>query len=109
MKLPKNTGINKYVIKLQNGKQPPYGPIHGLELVKLKTLKIYIKNHLKTGFIWPFKSPAGVFIQFNKKPNGSLWLCIDYQGLNNLMIKNRYPLSLIRKALDWLGKAKQFT
>ena len=42
------------------------------------------------------------------KPNDSLQLCVDYQGLNNLTIKNRYPLSLIDKFLDWLGQAKYF-
>ena len=77
--------------------------------MELETLKIYIKTYLKTGFIWPSKSPAGALILFNKKSDGSLWLCVNYQGLNNLTIKNRYLLPLIERALDWLGKAKQFT
>ncbi len=51
MELPENTGINKYAIKLINGKQPLYGLIYALSLVELKTLKIYIETHLKTGFI----------------------------------------------------------
>ena len=109
MKLPENTGINKHVIKLQNGNQPPYGPIYSLGSVELETLKTYIKTHLKTVFIWPFKSPAGAPILFDKKPNNSFWLCVDYQGLNNLTIKYQYPLPLIGEALDQLGKAKQFT
>ena len=109
MELPKNTGINKHAIKLQDGKQPPYVPIYSLGLVELETLKTYIKTHLKFGFIWPFKSPAGAFIQFDKKPDGSFWLCVDYWGLNNLTIKNQYPLPLIGEALDRLGRAKQFT
>ena len=51
MKLPKNIGINEHAIKLQDSKQPPYGPIYTLEPVKLETLKTYIKTYLKTGFI----------------------------------------------------------
>ena len=109
MELPKNTGINKYAIKLQDDKQPPYGLIYSLGPVELKTLKTYIKTHLKTGFIGSFKSPAGTLILFDKKPDGSFWLCVDYQGLNNLMIKNQYLLSFIGEALDWLSRAKQFT
>ena len=77
--------------------------------MKLETLKTYIKTNMTNGFIWLFKSPVGAFILFNGKPNGSLRLCVNYQGLNNIIIKNEYPLSLIGKLLDWLGWAKRFT
>ncbi len=77
--------------------------------MELETLKTYIETHLKTGFIRPSKSPADAPILFDKKPDGSLRLCVDYRGLNNLTIKNRYPLPLIGKSLDRLGRAKRFT
>ena len=109
MELPENTGINEHAIELQDGKQPPYGLIYSLGPVELETLKTYIETHLKTGFIRPSKSPAGAPILFDKKPDGSLRLCVDYRGLNNLTIKNRYPLPLIGEALDRLGRAKRFT
>ncbi len=109
MKLPENTGMNKHAIKLIEGKQPPYGPIYTLSLVELKTLKTYIKTHWKTGFIQHSKSPARAPILFNKKLDDSLRLCVDYQGLNDLTIKNRYFLLLIGEALNCLGRAKQFT
>ena len=100
MKLFKNTGINEHTIKLQDSKQPPYGPIYSLELVKLETLKTYIKTHFKTEFNQSSKSSAGAPILFNKKPDSSLWLCVNYQDLNNLTVKNQYPLPLIDEALD---------
>ena len=109
MELLENTGINEHAIKLQDGKQLPYGPIYSLGPVELEILKTYIKTHLKIGFIRPSKSPAGASILFDKKPDGSLRLCVDYRGLNNLTIKNRYPLPLIGEALDRLVRAKQFT
>ncbi len=101
--------MNEYAIKLAEEKQQTYGPIYAFSLVKLETLKTYIKTHLKTGFIQLSKSPISAFILFNKKPDGSLHLYIDYQGLNNFIIKNWYPLPLIGKTLDLLGRAKQFT
>ena len=107
--LPEQTKLNEHAIKLEGDKQPPYMPIYSLGPVELETLKAYIKTHLKTGFIWPSKSWADTPILFNKKPDGSLCLCVDYQNLNNLMIKNQYPLPLISKSLDQLGWAKQFT
>ena len=108
IELPKDTGINKHVIELQDGKQPLYRPIYRLGFVKLEILKTYIKTYFKTRFIQPSKSAAGAPILFNKKPDRSLRLCVDYQGLNNLTIKNWYPLLLIGEALDRLGRAKQF-
>ena len=108
IKLSENIGINKYVIKLEEGKQPLYGPIYSSGPVKLEILKIYIETNLKTRFIQPFKSFAGTHILFDKKPDGNLCFCIDYLGINNLTIKNWYSLPLIRKALDWLDRAKQF-
>ncbi len=77
--------------------------------MELETLKTFIKTHLKTGFIRPSKFPAGAPIFFNKKPDRSLRLCVDYQGLNNIKIKKRDPLPLIGESLDWLYHAKRFT
>ncbi len=107
--LPEHTGINNHTIKLVDDWQPPYGPIYNLRPVELEILKAYIKNNLANGFIRPFKSPAGAPILFDKKPDDSLRLCVDYRGLNNLTIKNWYPLPLIRESLDWLGRAWRFT
>ena len=77
--------------------------------MELETLNAYIKTYLQTGFIRPSKSPAGGPIFFDKKPDGSLRLCVDYQGPNNLSIKNGYPLPLIGESLDRLGRTKRFT
>ena len=87
-KLPEHTGINNHAIELEDGKQPSYGPIYSLGPVELETLKAYIKTNLANGFIRPFKSPAGAPILFDRKPDGSLCLCVNYCGLNNLTIKN---------------------
>ena len=105
----KCTGISKHAIELEDDKQPPYGPIYSVGPMELKTLKTYIKTNLGNDFIQPLKFPTGAPILFVCKPNGSLQLCVNYRGLNNLTIKNRYPLPLISESLNWLGKAKHFT
>ena len=98
--LPESTKLKKYAINLKDGKQPRYGPIYSLGPVELEILKIYIETYLKTGFIQPFKSPAGALILFDNKIDGTHYLCDDYQDLNNLTIKNRYPLPLIGKSFN---------
>ena len=78
MELSKNTGINKHVIELQDGKHLSYRPIYSLGPVDLEILKTYIETHFKTGFIQPSKSPASSLILFDKKSDGSFRLCVDY-------------------------------
>ena len=107
--LPENTRINEHAIKLEEGKQPPFGPIYSLDPVELEALKTYIKTNLANGFIRPSKSLTKALILFDWKPNGSFCLCMDYWGLNNITIKNRYQLPLIGKSFNWLSWAKQFT
>ena len=107
--LLENTGMNEHAIELEKDKQPPFGPIYSLGPVELETLKTYIETNLANGFIRPSKSPAGAPIFFDRKPDGSLRLCVDYRVLNNNTIKNRYPLPLIGESLDRLGRARRFT
>ena len=107
--LSENTEINEHAIKLEEGKQPPFGPIYSIGSVKLEILKTYIMTNLTNGFIRPSKSLAGAPILFDKKPDGSLRLCVDYWGLNNITIKNRYLLLLIGESLNRLSRARRFT
>ena len=107
--LPEHTGINDHTIMPVEGQHPLYGSIYNLKPVELETLKAYIETNLANGFIRPSKSPAGAPILFDRKSDGSLQLCVNYQGLNNLTIKNRYLLLLIEESMDRLGRAKRFT
>ncbi len=70
--------INDHAIELVDDRQPPYGPIYSLGPMELEILKAYIENNLASGFIRPSKSPAGAPILFDKKPDGSLRLYMDY-------------------------------
>ena len=103
--LPLHEDYN-HAIDLVDDKQPSYGPIYSLSKNELSILWTYIEKNLANGFIRPSKSPAGAPILFVSKPNRGLRLCVDYRGLNNLTIKNRYPLFLVGKSLDRLGQAK---
>ena len=109
MELPEHTEINNQLINLLDDKQPLYRLIYSLGPVELEMLKTYIEANLAIGFIRTSKSLAGALILFVRKKDCSLRLCVDYRGLNNLTIKNHYPLLLIGESLDCLGRAKHFT
>ncbi|KAH0602911.1 uncharacterized protein H6S33_008561, partial [Morchella sextelata] len=93
-------------IPLKERKEPPFGPLYGMSREELIVLKRYIQDNLQKGFIQASSSPAGAPVLFVKKANGTLHLCVDYRGLNELTVKNRYQLPLIRETLDRLSKAK---
>jgi len=54
-------------------------------------------------------SPHGALVLFVKKKDGSLWLCVDFCGLNKITKKDRYPLPLISDLLDSPRKARIYT
>lgn len=60
------------------------------------------------GFILPSVSPWGASVLFIKK-DGSMRLCIDYQQLNQLTVKNKYPLSRINDLFNQFQGAKIFS
>ena len=86
--LPEHTRIKNYAIKLVDGQQLLYGSIYSLGPVELKILKTYIETNLANGFIKPSKLPVDASILFNRKSDGFFRLCVNYQGLKNLTIKN---------------------
>lgn len=69
----------------------------------------YISNSLAAGLICPSSSPAGAGFFFVEKKDKSSRPCIDYQGLNDITVKNRYPLPLISSAFELLQGATIFT
>ena len=78
VELPENTGMNKHTIKLKKGKKPLFGPFYSLGSVELEMLKIYIETNLANSFIRPSKSLAKTSIFFDRKPDRSLRLYMDY-------------------------------
>jgi len=46
---------------------------------------------------------------FIQKKDGTLWLVQDYQAINTMMVKNKYPLPLISELINKLRGAKYFT
>ncbi|GJT99034.1 putative reverse transcriptase domain-containing protein [Tanacetum coccineum] len=69
---------------------------------EIKELSEQLKELSGKGFIRPSSSPWGAPVLFVKKKDGSFRMCIDYQELNQLTVKNRYPLPRIDDLFDQL-------
>ena len=82
-------------IELIPGSSPPSRPTFRLSATELEELKKQLEELTKAGFIRPSKSPFGAPILFVKKKDGTMRMCVDYRALNNITIKNSYPLPRI--------------
>ena len=76
---------------------------------ELLVLRKTLTEYLDKGFVRVSNSPAAAPVLFVRKPGGGLRFCVDYQGLNKITRKDRYPLPLIYETLRTIGQAKWFT
>ena len=96
------------MINLLPGMEPIAKRPYHMSVDKLEDLKKQLKKLSDKGYIRPSASPSGSPMLFVKK-DGSMRLCIDYQNLNAMTIKNKYPLPRIDNLLDQLRNAKFFS
>jgi len=92
-------------INLEEGAQPPVGPIYSLSASEQEALKKFIEKNLNTYFIQPTLSSHGAPVLFIKKKDSSLCLCVNFCSLNHISKKDHYPLPLISDLLDSPHKA----
>ena len=64
---------------------------------------------LDKGFILPSVSPWGAPVLFVRKKDGTLRMCINYQQINQVPIKNKYPLPRVDELFDQLQGASYFS
>ena len=85
----------EFSIDLIPGESPISKAPYSMDPFELEELKKQLEDLLDKEFIRPSVSPWGAPVLFVKKKDGSMRLCIDYRELNNLTIKNKYPLPRI--------------
>jgi len=71
---------------------------------ELEELKKQIKELQDKGFIRPSSSPWRAPVIFVDKKDGSQRMCVDYRSLNEVTIKNKYPLPRIDDLFDQLRR-----
>ena len=97
-------------ITLKEGKELPK-PQKAFQMSppELKAIKEFIKQEQRLGRIRPSKSETSAPVFFIKKNDRGLRLVQDYQALNEVTVKNQYPIPLSSNFIDYLREAKYFT
>ncbi|GJV75851.1 hypothetical protein Tco_1507435 [Tanacetum coccineum] len=92
----------EFQIDLILGATPVSRAPYRLAPSEMQELSNQLQELSDRGFIRPSTSPWGAPILFVKMKDGSFRMCIDYQELNKLTVKNRYPLPRIDNLFDQL-------
>ncbi|GBG89159.1 hypothetical protein CBR_g48866 [Chara braunii] len=92
------------------GSSIPKGRIYRMSPSELDELHRQLKELVEKGWIRPSVSPYGSLVYFVPKKNeGTLRMCIDYRGLNAIIVKNREPLPRIDDLLDRVQGCRFFS
>ena len=107
-KLPLHRYVD-HAIPLLDNKKPPMGWMYSMSDSELQEVRKWIEENLSKGFIKASSSSCASPILFVKKKDGSLRLCVDYRALNDITIKDGYPLPWIEETLNQIRGARYFT
>jgi hypothetical protein len=98
-----------FEIKLIPGTQPIHKAPYRMAPKKQVELKQQLDDLLAKGFIRPSRSPWASPVLFVEKKDKSKRLCVDYRALNQVTIKNKYPLPRIEVPFEQLRGAQVFS
>ena len=78
-------------------------------LLKRQTISKAIDEMLAQGIIQPSCSPWASPVTLVPKPDGSTRFCVDYRKLNQVSLKDRYPLPQVADICDGMQGASVFS
>jgi hypothetical protein len=106
--MPPNRDI-EFVIELKPGTAPIYKTPFRMTTIELAELKEHIRELLEKGFIHPSSSPWRAPMIFVSKKDGTERLCMNYDALNEVTVKNKYPPPRVDDLFDQLRGACVFS
>ena len=107
--LPPARGV-EHTIELKPGSRPP--PVRPLRHQSSKDLAVveeHVRAGVKSGQLRVSNSPFGAMVLVVKKSDGEPRVVVDYRGLNDITIKNKYPLPLMDELFDRVHGACYFS
>jgi hypothetical protein len=90
----------EFIIELLPGTPPIFKRPYRMLVNELVKLKKQIAKLQSKGFIRPSSSPWGAPVLFMEKKDRTQRMCMDYWSLNEVTIKNKYPLPRIEDLFD---------
>jgi hypothetical protein len=82
----------EFIIDLLPGTAPISKRPYMMSVEELKELKKQLTELQEAGYIHPSSSTWGASVLFVQKKDGSQRIRVDYRSLNDVTVKNKYPL-----------------
>jgi hypothetical protein len=99
----------EFVIDLLPGTTPTPKRSYMMSVEELKELKKQLTELQEAGYIRSNSSPCGAPVLFVQKKEGSQGMSVDYRTLNDVTMKNKYPLPRIEDLFDQMRGARVFS
>lgn len=107
---PHRPGIDHEIHLKPEGKaKPPFRKPYPMHNMANDAIKKWIDEQLAAGLIRRSNSLCASPVIVVKKPSGSLRMCVDYRPVNEMTIKSKYLIPLIRETLARLSGKRIFT
>ena len=107
-KLPERHEWNHEINLIEKAPKELNAKAYVITLKEEEALNQWLDEQLKADLIVESKSRYVAPCFYIPKKDGSLWLVQDYRKLNQVTIKDKIPLSLIREVIDRLKEVKYF-
>ena len=99
---PEDLATIEFRIDLVLGTALIYKRPYKMAAEEMVEVKKQVDEQLQKGYIHPSTSPGGALVVFVEKKVKTKRMCVDYRALNEVTIKNKYPLTRIDDLFDQL-------
>ena len=107
--IPPSRGVEHKIDLVEGARPPPVRPLRHSSGKDLGVIEKYVREEVEAGRIQPSNSPFGAMALVVLKKDGEPRVVVDYRGLNEITVKDRYPLPLMDELFDRVHDAKFFT
>jgi hypothetical protein len=107
--VPRKRGVEHAIQLLPGAVPPPARPLRHQSEKDAAVMQEYVEAGLESGVLQKSVSPYGSMALIVKKKDGTPRVVIDYRALNEVTVKNKYPLPLMDELFDRTQGAKFFS
>ena len=98
-----------HIITVKEGTEPIKQKTRGIPQSFREEFKKTLQEMKDSGMVVDSNSPWCSPVRLVRKPDGSIRVCVDFRKLNNVTVKDSFPIPTIEHIIQHLGKAKVYS
>jgi len=101
--------VTPHRIEVTPGARPPRAQTYRESHASRDIIAKEVQRQRDLGVIEPSSAEWAFPVVLVPKPDGTMRFCVDYRKLNEVTVRDVYPLSRMDDCIDFLGDAKWFS